>query len=108
MPPMKRVPVLVFLAACASGRAPSPSPDNNGGDDAPNPPRDAPVPIDTSEPMDAPLPLDAPPHIDAAPPDAASMPDACVKVAQEKLLNPVFDLAPTGVNWTEVPIQNLP
>jgi hypothetical protein len=42
------------------------------------------------------------------PPDAAIVPpDACVPAQVEKLVNPVFDLAPTGTGWTEVPIQGL-
>jgi hypothetical protein len=36
--------------------------------------------------------------IDAPPPP----PDACVPVAVERLANPVFDLAPDGVNWIAV------
>jgi hypothetical protein len=51
--------------------------------------------VDSSDPE---VIVDARP--DATPPDAP--PDACVPVATEKLANPVFDLAPDGVNWTAV------
>jgi hypothetical protein len=36
---------------------------------------------------------------DATPPDAP--PDACVPVATEKLVNPVFDLTPNGMGWVD-------
>ena len=65
-------------------------------------------------PQDMVLPADAPPDTtpDSAvvlpdtPPDTT--PDACVAQVTETLANPALDLAPAGVGWTEVPIQNLP
>jgi hypothetical protein len=53
--------------------------------------------VDASEQTNPDPVVDARP--DATPPDAP--PDACVPVATEHLLNPVFDLSPNGVNWIE-------
>jgi hypothetical protein len=72
-----------------------------GGKQQPGVVTDAPEQIDANNPdpvtdarpdsMQQPMP-------DAPPP----MPDACVPVATEHLMNPVFDLSPDGVNWVAV------
>jgi hypothetical protein len=57
---------------------------------------------DATPPLDAPMidaSVDAPRMIDAAPIDAA-----CVPQTTQLLLNPVFDLTPIGVSWTQTPI----
>jgi hypothetical protein len=89
---MKRIFVLVGVAACAQGRSPSLGADAQEHEEAG-------VPHDSGETF-----ADAPQMHDAAP----LPPDACVPVAAEKLLNPAFDLAPTGVSWMQVPLANLP
>jgi hypothetical protein len=68
--------------------------------------RDAFVPLDGRLPLDA--AVDGPPDSfvfkDAPPPPP---PDACVPTVTELLVNPVFDLSPTGVGWTQQQIQNV-
>src|ERR1051325_9162762 len=90
--------VSVALVACAKGGAVDPQVQNDAltvHDDAP--------PADTNEPADAPIDMVEPHH--DAPPD--SPPDACVPAEVEHLTNPVFDLAPAGVGWTQVPMPDM-
>jgi hypothetical protein len=90
--------LLFALVACAKGGAV----DQQVQSDAPNVQDDAP-PADTNAPADAPVDMVEPHH--DAPPD--SPPDACVPAEVEHLTNPVFDLAPTGVGWTQVPMPDM-
>ncbi|MBX3161055.1 MAG: hypothetical protein KF773_34160 [Deltaproteobacteria bacterium] len=107
---MKRYLLVVVLgaSACASGTKPG-----FGDGDAPVPadasPRDGRVDELADAPIDARPDAPPPPTPDATviPPDAPP-PDACVPVVTQRLANPVFDLAPTGVGWTEIPLPNLP
>jgi len=102
---MKRVLLAASLAGCASGSAAQPQDAPLGGGD------DAKVWLDGHIEGTPDAPADAAPHIDApvdARPDARPIdapPDACVPQTTETLLNPVFDLTPAGVNWTQVPID---
>ncbi len=101
---MNRALVATLLVGCASGT-------NSlvGNDSSIQPSADAAsatdahVSIDAHTPIDA-RPIDAEP-IDAAKPIDAEAIDACVPVATQLLANPVFDLAPVGTLWTQVPID---
>lgn len=109
-----RALVAVLLVGCASGRsnvAPGDGDINEFLDGTIEGELDAAIdakPIDAmvdATPIDAAPPDAAPP--DAAPPDAAP-PDAyqCTVMTRQLLLNPVFDLTPRAVNWTEQNIDN--
>ena len=93
------------LVGCASGSAAQTQDAPLGGGD------DAKVWLDGNIEGTPDAPVDAAPHIDArpdAPPDARPIdapPDACVPQTTELLLNPVFDLSPAGIDWTQVPID---
>lgn len=96
---MKRFLGVLWLAGCASGGS-SIGQDAQGQQadakvDAANQPGDA--RIDTPPPVDA-VSIDTPPPIDAPP-------DACVPVATQLLVNPVFDLTPTGTGWQSTVID---
>ncbi len=111
---MRVVLAVALFAGCAQGSIAL-----NGGDAQVNDQHDAAVDAFVTH-IDADLgdarisidaAIDAP--IDARPLDAfkfedAPPPDACVPLITELLTNPVLDLSPTGIGWTEVPIQNLP
>jgi len=93
--------LLVALVACAKGGGGDPQVQNDAltvQDDAP--PADTPA-------ADAPIDM-VEPHNDAPPDAPPAVPDACVPAEVEHLANPVFDLAPAGVGWTEVPMPNIP
>lgn len=102
---MKRALLAASLVGCASGSAALPQDAPLGGGD------DAKVWLDGHIEGTPDAPVDAAPHIDApvdAPPDARPIdapPDACVPQTTELLANPVFDLNPAGINWTQVPID---
>ncbi len=97
---------VMFGAGCASGGNPTIDPDAATVDGTIR--QDASETFVDARMVDA--RPDAPPPPDAAPviADAAPLPpDACVPASFEKLVNPVFDLTPTGVGWTQQPIQNI-
>lgn len=89
---MRHIAALVVVAGCAAAERPQ------VGEDAADGKHDA--------ALDAPRLFDAPqsdaPMIDAPMIDAPPMIDACVPNVTELLANPNFDLAPVGVNWTEI------
>jgi hypothetical protein len=63
-------------------------------------PADAPkVPVDAQ-------PLDAAPHPDAPPITPPADAPPCQVMTRQLLLNPVFDLTPIGVSWTQQNIDN--
>ncbi|HEY4239374.1 MAG TPA: hypothetical protein VGM88_06135 [Kofleriaceae bacterium] len=125
---MKRALVLGLglAAGCASGSNPLGGQDGNLQPDTSidaRRPIDAGIDTEIPQPdvgIDTPIGVDAAPdvmvtidahpdamHIDAMP-DAMhvdAMPDACVPMQTQLLLNPAFDLAPVGVDWTEVLID---
>lgn len=63
---------------------------------------DAPIAHDAKEP-DAEVVHDA--HVIDADVKRDAPLDACVQTSADILLNPAFDLAPVGVDWTQVPID---
>jgi len=100
---MKRALAAVVFAGCASGTAAQQQ-------DAPGTGGDAKVFLDGHIEGQNDAPADAARHIDApvdARPDARpdAPPDACVPQTTELLLNPVLDLSPAGIDWTEIPID---
>jgi hypothetical protein len=74
--------IALAVSGCASGKS------------MPSEQADASETVDSSDPE---MLVDARP--DATPPDAP--PDACIPVAIEKLVNPVFDLTPNGMGWVD-------
>jgi hypothetical protein len=101
---MKLGLAVVAIAGCASGGNGLQSDAAGGGGGDAKQWRDSQI-----EPgIDAPV-VHPDAHPDARPLDArpldAALPDACVPVTTELLGNPVFDLAPLGLDWVEVPID---
>ena len=91
LPTMKRVFLGCALAACASGRANEPSDADRGAD--------------------AKVYLDAPMHlidagVDGHVADAAPDGYQCMVMTRQLLMNPVFDLNPSGMGWVQQNIDN--
>lgn len=99
---MKRALAAVVFAGCASGSAAQQQDAPIGGG------ADAKVFLDGHLEGQSDAPVDARPDARPdAPPDARpdAPPDACVPQTTELLQNPVLDLSPAGVDWTQVPID---
>lgn len=102
---MKHLLAVVVVAGCAAGSRPAGGEDASTQSDAPNNPfPDSPL-VDArlvdAPLVDAPL-IDAPLAIDAMIDAPVITPDACVPTITQLAANPSFDLAPVGVNWSEI------